>query len=96
MASSWGHARKLGTRSRVGGARPGTRCPLEHGGSVGILCPSCPVLSTRQAGREPGSAAQHWHPTLLALCPALAGTGARLALLWGCVGWRGGCEGSVC
>lgn len=57
---------------------------------------SSPVLSTLQAGQEPGPAAQRWHPTLLALCPAGAGTGTRLALLWDCVGWRGGHKGSVC
>lgn len=56
---------------------------------------SSPVLSTCQGGQEPGPAAQRWHPTLLALCPAGAGTGNRLALPWDCVEWRGGCKGSI-
>lgn len=87
---NWGHGPGAGGGTLRDTMPIGAQGTRRH--SVPIVT-SCPVLATRQTGRGPSRAARCWHPTLLAPCPAGAGSGTRLASLWGLCGMEMGVQG---
>lgn len=90
MPGNWGHSPGAGGGTLGGTVPVGAQGTSRH--SVPIVT-SCLVLATRQTGRGPSRAARCWHLTLLAPCPAEAGTGNRLASPWGLCGMGRGVQG---